>query len=147
MRDLVTSLKSPQIGTWTQNDLQFALNNSKLLEILGDTLDICLLYVWNFLALLIMTTKSYCHNPTLRECEDETHIPEMGTWESFGTLKTLEFDCKGQNTLHWGVLYIVGKLSKCRCQKWACWAIWTYTTHVMVKRRVGSQTGNLIPNH
>jgi hypothetical protein len=41
-----------------------------------------------------MTTKSYCHNPTLRECEDETHTPKMGTWESFGTLKTLEFDCR-----------------------------------------------------
>jgi hypothetical protein len=60
----------------------------------------------------------FCCNPTLRECEDEIHTPEMGTWESFGTLKSLEFDCKGQNTLHWGVFYIIGKLSKCRCQKW-----------------------------
>jgi hypothetical protein len=29
------------------------------------------------------------------ECEDETHTPEMGTWESIGTLKILEFDCRG----------------------------------------------------
>ncbi len=36
-----------------------------------------------------------CHNRILRECEDETHTPEMGTWESSGTLETLEFDCKG----------------------------------------------------
>jgi hypothetical protein len=35
-----------------------------------------------------------CHNPILRECKDETHTPEMGTW---------------------GVLYIIKKLSKCRC--------------------------------
>jgi hypothetical protein len=35
--------------------------------------------------------------PLLEECEDDTHTPEMGTWESFGTLKTSEFDCKGQN--------------------------------------------------
>jgi hypothetical protein len=42
----------------------------------------------------------------------------MGIWESSGTFKTLEFDCRGQNTLHWGVIYIIGKLSKCRCQKW-----------------------------
>jgi hypothetical protein len=62
----------------------------------------------------------YCRNPTLRECEDETHTLAMGTWESFKTLKTLEFDCRGQNTLHWGVFYIIGKLSKCRCQKCAC---------------------------
>jgi hypothetical protein len=50
--------------------------------------------------------------------EDETHTPEMGTWESFGTPKNSEFDFKGQNTLHWGVLYIIRKLSKCRCPKW-----------------------------
>ncbi len=44
---------------------------------------------------------------------------KMRTWESFGTPKTLEFDCKGQNTSHWGVFYIIEKLSKCRCRKWA----------------------------
>jgi hypothetical protein len=33
--------------------------------------------------------------------------------------ETSEFDCRGQNTSHWGVLYIIGKLSKCRCRKWA----------------------------
>jgi hypothetical protein len=39
-----------------------------------------------------------CHNPTLKECEDDTHTLEMGTWESFGTPKNVEFDCRGQNT-------------------------------------------------
>jgi hypothetical protein len=61
-----------------------------------------------------------CRNPTLRECEDETHTPEMGSWESFGIPESLEFDYKGQNTLHWGVFYIIRNLSKCRCPKWAC---------------------------
>ncbi len=61
----------------------------------------------------------YYRNPTLRECEDETHIPEMGTWESSGIPKSSKFDCKGQNTLHWGILYTIGMLSKCRCRKWA----------------------------
>jgi len=55
----------------------------------------------------------------LRECEDETHTPKMGTWESFGTSKISKFDCRGQNTLHWDVFYIIGKLSKCKCRKWA----------------------------
>ncbi len=59
-----------------------------------------------------------CCNPTLRECEDETHTPKIGTWESSGTPKISEFDCRTQNTLHWGVLYIIEKLSKCRYQKW-----------------------------
>jgi hypothetical protein len=43
----------------------------------------------------------------------------MGTWESFETLETSEVDLRSQNTLHWGVLYINGKISKCRCRKWA----------------------------
>jgi hypothetical protein len=59
-------------------------------------------------------------NPTLTECEDETHTPKMGTWESFGTPKTSEFNCRGQKTSYWGVPYIIGKILKCRCQKWAC---------------------------
>ncbi len=89
----------------------------------------------------------YCHNPTLRECEDEIHTPKVGTWESFGTPKISEFDRRGQNTSHWGVLYIIRKLSKCRCRKWACMGIWTSATQVMAKRRVGSQTSSLTPDH
>jgi hypothetical protein len=61
-----------------------------------------------------------CRNPTLRECEVATHTPENGTWESSGTLKNLERNCRGQNSLHWGVLYTVGKFLKCRCPKWLC---------------------------
>ncbi len=62
--------------------------------------------------------EGYCHNPILREWESETHTPEIGTWESFGTAKISEFDCKGQNTSHQDVLYIIEKLLKCKCQKW-----------------------------
>jgi hypothetical protein len=59
-----------------------------------------------------------CRNPTLKECEDDTHTPEMGTWESLATLENLELDCRGQNTLPWCVLYTIGKVLKCRCRKW-----------------------------
>jgi hypothetical protein len=52
----------------------------------------------------IPTDLGYCRNPTLKECEDETHTPEMRTWESSKIPKTLEFDCRGQNISHWGVL-------------------------------------------
>ncbi len=38
--------------------------------------------------------------PYLKECEDETHTPEMGTWELSRTLETSELDCRGQNTSH-----------------------------------------------
>ncbi len=36
--------------------------------------------------------------PLLEECEGDTHTPEMGTWESFDTPETSQFNCKGQNT-------------------------------------------------
>ncbi len=47
----------------------------------------------------IYTLRTYVATSLLEECEDDIHTLEMGTWESFGTPKTLEFDCRGQNTL------------------------------------------------
>ncbi len=67
-----------------------------------------------------LISRPACCNPTLRKCGDETHTPKVGTWESSGTPKTLEFNGRGQNTLHWGILYIIGKLLKCRCRKRPC---------------------------
>jgi len=71
--------------------------------------------------------RSKCHKnmiivatPLLEKCEDDTHTLEMGTWESSRTPEISKFNCKGQNTSPWGIPYIVGKLSKCRCQKWPC---------------------------
>jgi hypothetical protein len=71
----------------------------------------------------------------------------MGTWELAGTPETSENDYKGQNTSHWGAFYIIEKLLKCRCLKWARMTIWTFAKQVMAKRKVGSQTGSLIPDH
>jgi hypothetical protein len=47
---------------------------------------------------------------------------ELPFWEleSQWTPKFSEGDCKGQNSLDWGVPYIIGKLLECRCPKWAC---------------------------
>jgi hypothetical protein len=56
----------------------------------------------------------------LAKCEDETHTPKVGDLESFRTLEPLELDSRGQNTSHWGVLYINEKILKCRCPKWPC---------------------------
>jgi hypothetical protein len=56
--------------------------------------------------------------PLWAKCEDETHIPESGGLESSRTLKNLELDCRVQNTLNRGVLYINGKVLKYRCPKW-----------------------------
>ncbi len=58
--------------------------------------------------------------PLWGKCEDETHTPKSGNLEFFGTPKNSELDCRGQNTSHWGVIYTVGKVLKCRCPKWPC---------------------------
>jgi hypothetical protein len=67
--------------------------------------------------------------------------------ESRWTLEPSKSDCRGQNTSHWRVIYIIGKILKCRCLKWLAWPIWTFETQVMAKRKVRNQTGSLIPNH
>jgi len=56
--------------------------------------------------------------PFWGKCEDETHTPKSVNLESSGTPATSEFNCRGQNTSPWGVLYTVGKAFKFRCQKW-----------------------------
>ncbi len=67
---------------------------------------------------VVCASKGIVATPFLEECEDDTHTLEMGTWKSSEIPKTSEFDCRGQNTLHWGVLYVIRKISKCRCRKW-----------------------------
>jgi hypothetical protein len=48
-------------------------------------------------------------SPTLGKSED---------LESSGTLECLELDIKAQNTSHWGVLGVIGKVLKRRYRKW-----------------------------
>jgi hypothetical protein len=43
---------------------------------------------------------------------------KSGDLESSGTPECLELDSKGQNTLHWGVLGVIGKVLKRRYRKW-----------------------------
>ncbi len=54
----------------------------------------------------------------MAKCEDETHTPKVGDLEFSKTPENSELDWRGQNTSHWGVLNIIGKVSKCRCLKW-----------------------------
>jgi len=58
---------------------------------------------------------------SVRECERvNTHTPKATpTWvmESRWTPETSESDCKGQNSMDCGVLYIIGKLLELRCLK------------------------------
>jgi len=81
--------------------------------------------------------QTYCRNPNFglatkakgsqgrgprRVWEGRLTLPnELSFWEleSQCTLEPLESDCRGQNTSHWRVFYIIGKLLKCKCLKWA----------------------------
>jgi len=56
--------------------------------------------------------------PLWGKCEDETDTPKSGNLESSGTPATSELHSRGQNTLPWGVFYIVRKFLKSRCRKW-----------------------------
>jgi hypothetical protein len=50
--------------------------------------------------------------------EDETPTPKVGDLESSGTPECLEFNSRGQNDSHWGVLGGIGKVLKRRYRKW-----------------------------
>jgi len=52
------------------------------------------------------------------KCENATHTPKSGKMESIGTPKNSENNLKGQISSPWCVLYINGKVLKCRCPKW-----------------------------
>jgi hypothetical protein len=51
-------------------------------------------------------------------CEGEARTLESGKLESHRTPENSELESRGQNTLHWGVLYTIEKVLKCRCPKW-----------------------------
>jgi hypothetical protein len=69
---------------------------------------------------LISMTKDYLLQPqSWKNVKMKIHIPKMRTWEYVGTPETLENDCRGQNISDLRVLYIIGKLLKFRCLKWA----------------------------
>jgi hypothetical protein len=46
------------------------------------------------------------------------NTPKVGDLESSGTFECLELDRKTQNTSHWGVLGVIGKVLKRRYRKW-----------------------------
>jgi hypothetical protein len=78
------------------------------------------------LSLGLMTKAKACKGAGQEKCERVwgwrlTLPSELPFWEleSQWTPEPLESDYRGQNTLHWRVLYIIKKLLKCRGLKWS----------------------------
>ncbi len=56
-----------------------------------------------------------CRNPTLAKCGGEAQqLEKSEELESSGTPECSELDSKAQNTSHWGVLGVIGKVFKRR---------------------------------
>ncbi len=88
-----------------------------------------------------------CRNLTLKECEDETHTLEMGTWSPPGLPKFQNL-IVGDKTPHIGVFLIsLESHENVDVENGLAWAIWTSVAHVMAKRRNRSQTSSLTPDH
>jgi hypothetical protein len=85
--------------------------------------------------------------PLWGKCEAATHTPENETWESSGTPENSKLDFRGQNTSPWGVLYTVGKVLKCRCPKWPRMSHLDICSTSYGRKKAGSQTGSLTPDH
>jgi hypothetical protein len=72
---------------------------------------------------------------------------KVGDLESSGTPECLELDSKAQNTSHWGVLGVIGKVLKRKYRKWPRIGHSDICSPSYGQRRAGSQTGNLTPDH
>jgi hypothetical protein len=89
----------------------------------------------------------YVATPLWPSVAVKPNTPKVGDLESSGTPACLEFDIKAQNTSHWGVLGVIGKVLKRRYRKWPRIGHLDICSQVMGKRRAGSQTDNLTPDH
>ncbi len=65
-------------------------------------------------------TQNWCRTPTLAKCGGEAqHLEKLGV----GVPKTpecSELNSKGQNTSHWSVLDVLGKVLKLKYRKCPC---------------------------
>jgi hypothetical protein len=85
--------------------------------------------------------------PLWVKCEDEIHTPESGNLKSSATPENSELEFRGQNTSHGVFLIPLERSWTVDVQNGLAWAIWTSAAQVMGKRKAGSQTASLTPDH
>ncbi len=67
---------------------------------------------------LVVACTLYVTTPLWDKCEGEAHTPKSGKLESSETREISKLDFRGQIPFHSSVLYVIGKVLKCRCPKW-----------------------------
>jgi hypothetical protein len=74
-------------------------------------------------------------------------LSKVGSW-SLTRLPKTQSSSPGVKTPCIGVFFIpLERYWSVNVKNGLAWVIWTYVAQVMGKRRVGSQTGNLTPDH
>jgi len=74
-------------------------------------------------------------------------LPKLGLGSPSG-LSKLQSSIAGVKTPRIGMFFIsLESYQSVDVENGLTWAIWIYATQVMAKRRAGSQTGNLTPDH
>jgi len=74
-------------------------------------------------------------------------LPKLGLRSPLGLLK-LQSSIAGAKTPCIGAFFIsLESYQSVDVKNGLAWAIWTSIAHVMAKRRAGSQTGSLTPDH
>jgi len=74
-------------------------------------------------------------------------LSKLGLGNPLG-LPKLHSSIVGAKTPHIGAFFISLESYQCvDVENGLAWAIWTSAAHIMAKKRVGSQTGSLIPDH
>jgi hypothetical protein len=68
--------------------------------------------------LLKLKNMDYVTTPLWPSVRVKPNTSNVGDLESSGTPECLEFDSKAQNTSHWGVIGVIGKVLKRRYRKW-----------------------------
>ncbi len=74
-------------------------------------------------------------------------LPKVGSWSPSGLPKTQSAIAGVKYPRIWALLVSLERSWSVDVQNGLAWAIWTSTAQVMGKRRAGSQTGSLTPDH
>ncbi len=69
--------------------------------------------------------------PLWRSVRMTLTLPKWGLGSPSETPKNSKFDCRGQNTSPWNVLYTIGKVLKFRCQKMASHEPFGHMQHML----------------